>query len=200
MFNVKTLFIVLFLYVSVNLFAQIRTQSADWIDLSNKSDAAIVKILEREAAILTESPAEEAADRVRVLQAQEKIAIQSFEQKKLLFEGEVNTTAAARERAQKTFTSLQTDSTNLAAQFELCERTRQRLRERLNKFPFKAVVLAKAIYTGNLTFIKEKMLFDSGRAAILQINGIRIIPETLVKNNVLVSDVIEAATEGKADC
>ncbi|MGH7492446.1 MAG: SPOR domain-containing protein [bacterium] len=196
----QTTFIVLFVCFSVNILAQTRTQSADWIDLSNKSDEAVAKILEGEAVVLAESPAEEAAERVRNLQSQEKIALQSFEQKKLLFEEEVDTGAASREMAQKIFTSLQTDSTNLAAQLDLYERTWQRLRERLNKFPFKAVVLAKAIYAGDLVLVKERMLFESGRAAILQINGLRIISETLVKNNILVRDVIEAATEGKADC
>jgi|GEM_PF-6397897 len=151
-------FILLTLSLLTNLYAQPPKQSKDWIDLSDKSDAEIVKVLEREVASLAESAAEEANARVQALQVQEKSAQQTFEQKRLLLEGEVNTAAAVREAAQKPFTNMQTDSTNLAAQIDLYERTHQRLRERLDKFPFKAVVLAKAVYTGDLGTVKEKMI------------------------------------------
>jgi len=183
-----------------NLYAQTSTQSKDWIDLSNKSDAEIIKILEREVALLAESPAEEAGERVRLLQEQEKNAKQSFNQKILLLEGELTLAASAKEAAEKTFADLQTDSTALSAQIDLYARSQQRLRERIDQFPFKAVVLAKAVYTGDLGIIKEKMIYEAGRLAIAQVNGVKIISETLVKNNILVSDIIEAAIEGKADC
>jgi len=184
----------------INLHAQTAMQSKDWIDLANKSDAEIARILEREVATLAESPADEANARVQVLQAAEKNAQQSFEQRRLLLEGELNAAAAARETAQKAFTNLQTDSTSLAAQIALYERTQQSLRERLDKFPFKAVAVAKAAYTGNLEPVKEKMIYEAGRLAIERVNGVKIISETLVKNNILVSDIIQATTEGKADC
>jgi len=183
-----------------NLYAQTSTQSKDWIDLSNKSDAVIIKILEREVALLAESPAAEAGERVRLLQEQEKNAKQSFTQKTLLLEGELTLAASAKEAAEKTFADLQTDSTALSAQIELYARSQQRLRERIDKFPFKAVVLTKAVYTGDLGIIKEKMIYKAGRLAIAQVNGVKIISETLVKNNILVSDIIEATIEGKADC
>jgi len=183
-----------------NLYAQTSTQSKDWIDLSNKSDAEIIKILEREVALLAESPAEEASERVRLLQEQEKNAKQDFNQKTLLLEGELSLAASAKETAEKTFADLQTDSTALSAQIDLYARSQQRLRERIDKFPFKAVVLAKAVYTGDLGIIKEKMIYEAGRLAIAQVNGVKIISETLVKNNILVSDIIEATIEGKADC
>lgn len=193
-----------FLFVTVafavNLYAQTQTQSANWIDLSNKSEAEIIRIMEREIAALAESPAAEAGERVRLLQMQEKTAKQSFDQKTVLLEGEFSTAAATKEAAEKAFGDLQTDSTALATQVDLHERSRQRLRERLDKFPFKAVVVAKAAYSSNLELVKEKMLFDAGRLAIEQVNGVQIISETLVKNGVLVSDIIQAATEGKADC
>lgn len=183
-----------------NLSAQSLTQSKDWIELSNKSDAELIKILEREVAFLAESPAEEADARVRLLQEQEKNAKQSFNQKTLLFEGELTLAASAKEAAEKAFADLQTDSTALSAQIDLYARSQQRLRERIDQFPFKAVVLAKAVYTGDLGIIKEKMIYEAGRLAISQVNGVKIISETLVKNNILVSDIIEATVEGKADC
>jgi len=54
------------LVLCVNLYAQTQNQSVNWVDLTNKSDAEIVKILEREVAALSESPAEEASERVRL--------------------------------------------------------------------------------------------------------------------------------------
>jgi hypothetical protein len=186
--------------VATNLYAQSQTQSANWIDLSNKSDAEITRVLEREIAVLAESPAAEAGERVQLLQMQEKTAKQSFDQKTVLLEGEFSTSAAAKEAAEKAFGDLQTDSTALATQVDLHERSRQRLRERLDKFPFKAVIVAKAAYSSSLELVKEKMLYDAGRLAIEQVNGVQIISETLVKNGVLVSDIIQAAIEGKADC
>jgi len=183
-----------------NLYAQTSTQSKDWIDLSNKSDAEIIKILEREVALLAESPAAEAGERVRLLQEQEKNAKQGFNQKTLLLEGELSLAASAKEAAEKAFADLQTDSTALSAQIDLYARSQQRLRERIDQFPFKAVVLAKAVYTGDLGMIKEKMIYEAGRLAIAQVNGVKIISETLVKNNILVSDIIETTIEGKADC
>ncbi len=178
-----------------NLNAQTPTQSKDWIDLSNKSDAEIIRLLEREIATLAESPAEGASERVRILQMQEKDAKQSFDQKSLLLEGELTATATAKEAAEKAFADLQTDSTALSAQVDLYARSQQRLRERLDKFPFKAMVLAKAVYTGNLEPVKEKMIYEAGRLAIKEVNGMQIISETLVKNNILIGDIIEANTD-----
>jgi hypothetical protein len=182
----------------VNLLAQ--TQSQDWIDLSNRSDAEIISMLEKTVGALAESPAEEASNRVYILQMQEKTARQSFDQKTILLEGELAAAAAAKEAAEKAFSGLQTDSTSLSANLDLYARSQQRLRERLDKFPFKAVMLAKAIYTGNLEPVKEKMIFEAGRLAIKEVNGMQIISETLAKNNILVSDIIEATTAGRTDC
>ncbi len=177
------------------------TQSKDWLDLSGKTDEAIVIILEQEVARLAEtSEANEANARVEELLAQEKAARQAFEQKSLLLESELTAAIASREAAEKTLADLRTDSTALASQAELYARSEQRLRERLGKFPFKAVVLAKAAYTGNLEPVKEKMIYEAGRLAIEQINGVQIISETLVKNGIVVRDVIRSDTEGKADC
>jgi hypothetical protein len=184
----------------VNHYAQAQTQSAHWIDLSNKSDAEITRILEREIAMLAESPAAKAGERVQKLQMQEKSARQSFDKKAVRLEDELTKAAAAKEAVEKAVGDLQADSTTLATQIELYERSRQRLRERLDKFPFKAVMVAKAAYSNNLELVKEKMLFEAGRLAIERVNGTQIISETLVKNGVLVRDVIQATTTGKADC
>ncbi len=176
------------------------TQSVNWLDLSGKTDEAIVKILEQEVARLAESAANEANARVDALLAQEKSARQAFEQKSLLLEGELTAAVAAREAAEKKLADLRTDSTTFASQFELTLRSEQRLRERLGKFPFKAVVLARAAYSGNLEPVKERMIYEASRLAIEQVNGVQIISETLVKNGVVVRDVILSTTEGKADC
>jgi len=180
-----------------NLFGQ--TQSQNWIDLENKSDSEVIKILVREIAALGESPVAEADERIRILQAQEKQARQGFEQKTSLLQSELAAAAAAMEAAEKAIAEFQTDSTMLTAQIELYDRSRERLRERLDKFPFKAVVLAKAGYSGNLEPVKERMIYAAGRLAIEQVNGVQIISETLVKNGILVSEVIEATTQGRAD-
>lgn len=185
--------------LAANLCAQTQTQSVNWIDLSSKSDAEITRMLEREMATLAESPADSANDRVLLVQLKEKEDRQSFDQTTVLLESEMTAAAAAMEADEKAIAALQTDSTTLAAQIELFDRSRRRLRERLDKFPFKAVVVAKAAYTGELEPVKGKMIFDAGRLAIEQVNGVRIISETLVKNGILVSDIIQAATEGKAD-
>lgn len=75
--------LVLHIFVSVaTLFGQ--TQSRDWIDLENKSDSEIIRILVTEIAALTESPAAEATERIDVLEQQEKSARQGFEQKAAL--------------------------------------------------------------------------------------------------------------------
>lgn len=87
----------------VNLHAQ--TQSQDWIDLSNRSDAEIISMLEKAVAALAESPAEEASNRVYILQMQEKTARQSFDQKTILLEGELTAAAAAKEAAEKAFST-----------------------------------------------------------------------------------------------
>lgn len=175
-------------------------QSVNWLDLSGKTDEAIVKILEQEVARLAESAENEANARVEALLAQEKSARQTFERASLLLESELTAAVSAREAVEKTLADLHTDSTALASQAELYARSEQRLRERLGKFPFKAVVLAKAAYTGNLEPVKEKMIYEAGRLAIEQVNGVQIISETLVKNGMVVRDVILSATEGKADC
>lgn len=194
-------FLIAFVLMAIsNLCAKFQMQSRDWIDLSNKSDTEIVRILEKEIAQLDLSPAYDANERVITLQMQEKDARQTFNQKVLLLESALGAAAASKESVEKAFADLQTDSTALSAQLDLHARSQQRLQERINKFPFKVVVLAKAIYSGNLELVKEKILYDSGRLAIQEVNGIGIISETLVRNNVIVSDIIESTTEGKAEC
>lgn len=176
------------------------TQSENWFDLTGRSDAAIMKILEQEVARLAESAATEANARVEILQMQEKTARQAFEQELLLLEGELRIAVSAREAVEKILAGLRVDSTALASQAELYMRSEQRLRERLSKFPFKAVVLARAVYTGNLEPVKEKMIYEAGRLAIEQVNGVQIISETLVKNGMVIRDIILSSTEGRADC
>lgn len=191
-------FFVVTLCSCVNLCAQ--SLSQDWIDLSNKSDAEIIRTLERIVITLAESPASEASERVRLLQMQQSAAKQSFDQNAILLEGKLSSTVAAKEAAEKILSDMQADSTALDAQLDLCIRSQQRLRERLDKFPFKAVLLAKAAYNGDLRLVKEKMLYEAGRLAIEKVNGIQIISETLVKNQIFVRDIIEGTVEGKADC
>jgi len=190
--------LVLHIFVSVaTLFGQ--TQSRDWIDLENKSDSEIIRILVTEIAALAESPAAEATERINILEQQEKSTRQSFEQKTALLQSELTAAAITMEAAEKVIADFQADSTMLISQIELYDRSRERLRERLDKFPFKAVVLAKAGYAGNLEPVKEMMIQEAGRLAIEEINGVQIISETLVQNSILVSEVIQANTRGRAD-
>jgi len=44
------------------------------------------------------------------------------------------------------------------------------------------------------------MIYDASGLAIAQANGVKIISEALAQNNILIRDVIDATTKGKADC